>query len=66
MATGTGKVIIYKSRGEVSLLEQPKIECELNLNFKTKDYGFLTFMFSNFLVRALQCTESLFFNLFCP
>ena len=42
----TGKVIIHKSRGEVSLVEQ-NLFCFLN-------YIFLTFNLRNFLVRRLQ------------
>ena len=57
----SGKVIIYKSRGEVSLLEQPTIECVslaylrfLFRFFKAKKYGFLPFMLTNVLVQTQQ------------
>ena len=56
-------VIIYKSRGEVSLLEQLTAVCVvlcfqhiLNFDFdiKEKIYGFLTFILCNFLVQMLK------------
>ena len=52
----SGKVIIYKSRGDVSLLEQPKIVYvflayqKFTFKFQSKKIWFLTFMLCNFLV----------------
>ena len=53
------KVIINKSFGEVSLVEQDKIECvsvaylKKYLNVEAKIYDFFTFILNNFLVQTL-------------
>ena len=55
------KVIIDKSHGEVSLLEQDRIENVSSqllfffLYFLRKKIFFLTSFYTNFLVRTLQC-----------
>ena len=46
------KVIIDKSRGEVSLLEQDSIE---NVSKPIKNIYIFSFILCNFLVRMLQC-----------
>ena len=50
------KVLIYKSRGGLSLLVQPKTHCVFLAYFDRKKQ---TLMLFNFLVRTLQCTETL-------
>ena len=52
------KVIIYKSRGEVSLVEQPTIECVF-LAYSKFIFSFLTFILSNFLVWTLEYLKKL-------
>ena len=59
-----GRVLIYKSCGELFLLVQPIIQCVYLAYFDPKKYilkqkcSFLALMLSNFLVRTLQCTET--------
>ena len=52
------KVIIHKSRGEVSLVEQDTIELVsityLYLSFKQNIFGFLIFKLCNLLVQPLE------------
>ena len=59
-ASQVSKVIIHKSRGEVSLVEQGTIEkvsaaySKFIIIFLRKKLNFFTFIICNFLVRTLQ------------
>ena len=61
------KVIIHKSRGKISLVEQDTIEnvsaayLKLIINFLRKNFNFFfTFILCNFLVRTLQYLKKKF------